>query len=224
MTVAEILTELQTMSNANTMTHNLKYGAGKHQFGVKLGDIRKLAARIKINHHLGLQLWHTKNIDARLLACLVMEPASLSAEEVDAQVQSIDFVQVADWFNAHVLKDHPEKEKLRERFMHSDNPWAARSGWSLTAAKIAKGASGLDLSKLLDHIMKEMPGAPSEVQWTMNTALAYIGIHHPTYRQQAIDIGHRLGIYRDYPVSKGCTSPFAPIWISEMVSRQTGKK
>jgi len=32
--------------------------------------------------------------------------------------------------------------------------------------------------------------------------------------------GESLGIYRDYPVSKGCTSPFAPIWINEMVSRQ----
>jgi hypothetical protein len=33
-------------------------------------------------------------------------------------------------------------------------------------------------------------------------------------------IGEMLGIYRDYPVSKGCTSPFAPIWIDYMVSRQ----
>jgi hypothetical protein len=33
-------------------------------------------------------------------------------------------------------------------------------------------------------------------------------------------IGKTLGIYRDYPVSKGCTSPFAPIWINAMVSRQ----
>ncbi len=33
-------------------------------------------------------------------------------------------------------------------------------------------------------------------------------------------IGETLGIYRDYPVSKGCTSPFAPIWINAMVSRQ----
>ena len=31
----------------------------------------------------------------------------------------------------------------------------------------------------------------------------------------------RRGIYRDFPVSKGCTSPFAPIWITEMVKRQT---
>ncbi|MFM8449226.1 MAG: DNA alkylation repair protein, partial [Haliscomenobacter sp.] len=35
-----------------------------------------------------------------------------------------------------------------------------------------------------------------------------------------LEIGTRLGIYRDYPVSKGCTSPYAPIWITEMVKRQ----
>jgi len=54
----------------------------------------------------------------------------------------------------------------------------------------------------------------------MNYCLAGIGIHFPEYRQRALTIGETLGIYRDYPVSKGCTSPFAPIWIEEMVSRR----
>lgn len=65
-----------------------------------------------------------------------------------------------------------------------------------------------------------MPGAAPEVQWTMNYCLAGIGIDFPELRQRAITIGETLGIYRDYPVSKGCTSPFAPIWINEMVRRQ----
>jgi 3-methyladenine DNA glycosylase AlkD len=62
--------------------------------------------------------------------------------------------------------------------------------------------------------------ADPEVQWTMNNTLAAIGIHFPKHRKRAIGIGEKLGIYRDYPVSKGCTSPFAPIWINFMVSRQ----
>ena len=63
-----------------------------------------------------------------------------------------------------------------------------------------------------------MPGAPGPTQWTMNNCLAGIGIHHPKLRKRALAIGEALGIYRDYPVSKGCTSPFAPIWITDMVS------
>jgi hypothetical protein len=50
--------------------------------------------------------------------------------------------------------------------------------------------------------------------------LAGIGIENPGLRKRALAIGERLGIYRDYPVSKGCTSPFAPIWINEMVRRK----
>ena len=50
--------------------------------------------------------------------------------------------------------------------------------------------------------------------------LATIGIHFAEHRKRALAIGESLGIYRDYPVSKGCTSPFAPIWINFMVSRQ----
>jgi 3-methyladenine DNA glycosylase AlkD len=78
----------------------------------------------------------------------------------------------------------------------------------------------LDLSALLDRIEAEMPAAPPETQWTMNFALAYIGIHHPALRERALEIGETLGIYRDYPTPKGCTSPFAPLWINEMVRRQ----
>ena len=80
--------------------------------------------------------------------------------------------------------------------------------------------AGIDVPGLLDRIELEMATAPSEVQWTMNTTLAQIGIHFPELRARALAIGEKLGIYRDYPVSKGCTSPFAPIWINEMVSRQ----
>jgi hypothetical protein len=54
----------------------------------------------------------------------------------------------------------------------------------------------------------------------MNSTLAQIGINYPEYRDRSIAIGEKLGIYRNFPVSKGCTSPFAPIWINEMVRRQ----
>ena len=220
MTVKEILTQLKSMSNEKMVAHNVKHGATDNQFGVKLGDIRNLGNKIKSNHELALELWETKNIDARLLATLIIKPKALSRKELDAMAKSIDFVQVADWFNAYVLKDHPEKDSLREEWVDSKNIWAARSGWSLMAGKIAKDGKALDLPKILDRLELEMPRAKPEVQWTMNTALAYIGIHHQAHRKRALQIGEKLGIYRDYPVSKGCTSPFAPIWINEMVRRQ----
>ncbi|RPE08917.1 DNA alkylation repair protein [Chitinophaga lutea] len=220
MTSKEALEQLKALGNEKMMAHNIKHGADKNQFGAKLGDIRTLGNKIKSDHALGLELWKTGNIDARLLATLIMKPKQLSLDELETMLKSINFVQVADWFNAYILKDHPEKDARREAWMKDKNIWAARAGWSLTAGRITRQPEGLDLVKLLDRIAAEMPKAAPEVQWTMNTALAQIGISFPEHRKRAIEIGEKLGIYRDYPVSKGCTSPFAPIWITEMVKRQ----
>jgi 3-methyladenine DNA glycosylase AlkD len=219
MTLDEALKHLEALGNEKMRAQNIRHGAGDNQFGVRMGDIRKLAAEIKIDHELAMELWATENIDARLLAILLMKPKKLSATELDGMVRSATFAQLADWLNSYIVKKHPDKESLRQLWMATDDPWAARAGWNLTNERIFQSPEGLDLPALLDRIESEMGSAAPEVQWTMNYCLAGIGIHFPEYRQRALTIGETLGIYRDYPVSKGCTSPFAPIWINEMVSR-----
>ncbi len=220
MTLPEALGHLEALGNEKVRAQNAKSGAGENQYGVSLGEIRTLAKKIRSDHELAMALWETGNVDAQFLAALVMEPKKLSADDLDQLVRSISFVRVADWLNSYVVSRHPRRESLREPWMKSGDRWAARAGWYLTAERVAKEPGGLDLSGLLDRIESEMGGAPPEVQWTMNSTLAAIGIHHAALRDRAIAIGEKLGIYRDYPVSKGCTSPFAPIWINAMVSRQ----
>ena len=219
-TLKNTLAQLKSLGDEKRRAHNKKNGAGDNQFGVPLGDIRKLAAKIKTDDKLATALWDTENIDARLLAILLIKPQSLSREEMDRMVRAANFVQVAEWLNSYIVKNHPDKEPLRQAWMKDDDPWAARAGWSLTSERVARTPDGLDLLALLDRIESEMGSAAAEVQWTMNACLAGIGIHFPGHRQRALAIGEKLGIYRDYPVSKGCTSPFAPIWINEMVRRQ----
>ncbi|MNW68382.1 hypothetical protein D3C74_471350 [compost metagenome] len=65
-----------------------------------------------------------------------------------------------------------------------------------------------------------MLDAPDRLQWAMNTTLAQIGIEHAALRERALAIGEKLQVLADYPTSPGCTSPFAPIWINEMVKRK----
>jgi 3-methyladenine DNA glycosylase AlkD len=225
-TLDEAMRQLESLGNEGVRAQNRKSGpmgsgAGDNQFGVPRGDVRKLANKIKTNHELALALWKTGNIDAQFLAALVINVKLLSADEMERLVKSIAWVWVADWLYSYVLKEHADKETLRNKWMKSNDRWTARAGWQLTAGRVAKSPEGLDLVALLDRIEKEMPAAAPEVQWTMNMCLAEIGIHRPEHRQQAIAIGEKLGIYRDYPVSKGCTSPFAPIWIDFMVKRQS---
>jgi len=224
MALQEILKQLKSLGDAKVRAQNAKSGAGANQFGVKRGDLRALANKLKADHELARALWETGNIDAQFLATLLIDPAALSADELERMVRSVTFVWVADWLHSYVVKEHAENETLRKKWMTSDDPMSARAGWQLTAGRVAKCPEGLDLPALLDRIETEMGSAAPEVQWTMNSCLAEIGIHHPNHRKRAIAIGEKLGIYRDYPCSKGCTSPFAPIWINEMVRRKAATK
>lgn len=220
MNTKQAMARLEELGDEKRRAFNAKRGAGDNQFGVKTGDIRKLAKEIKVDHDLGLSLWETGNADAQMLAILLVRPKDLDAKQLTTMVREGTCEWVADWLNSYVIKDHPDKESVREKWMKSKDAMTRRAGWSQTAGRVAREPDGLDLGALLDRIEKEMPKAAPQAQWTMNTCLVNIGIHHEELRERALAIGEALGIYRDYAAPKGCTSPFAPIWINEMVSRQ----
>ena len=189
MTLNEALKQLKALGSAKVRAQNAKSGAGDNQFGVSLGDIRVLAKKIRTDHPLALSLWDTGNVDAQFLAALLVQPKQLSAKDLDRMVRTITFVRVADWLNAYVVRQHPDKEVLRQKWMAAGDRWLARSGWDLTAERVAKSPDGLDLPGLLDRIESEMASAAPEVQWTMNCTLAAIGIHVPKHRKRAIAVG-----------------------------------
>ena len=221
MTTKVILAQLKSLGDDARRAHNTKAGAPDNQFGVKLGDLRAIAKKLKTNHELALELWDTGNVEAQLLATLIIKPKALSAAELDKLTRSTTCAQVADWLNSYVVAEHPQKEVLREKWMKAKDHWSARAGWHFTASRINKGAAeGLDLPALLDRIEKEMPRAKPEVQWTMNNTLGAIGIHAPKLRKRAVAIGEAIGLYRDWPVSKGCIIPYVPVWVDAIVKRQ----
>jgi 3-methyladenine DNA glycosylase AlkD len=219
-TVKEVLSRLQSLGDEKLRIQAAKRGAGDNQFGVKMGDLRTLAKEIKTDHALALELWETGNTDAMQLAILLMKPKELSREQLESMVKRATYTWLADWMNSYIVKQHPLKDSLREEWMNSSEPMLARAGWSLTAEKVSKSPQSVEPTALLNRLDKEMGTALEPAQWTMNFALAGLGIEFPEHRDRAIAIGEKHGLYRDYPVSKGCTSPFAPIWIREMSSRK----
>ena len=220
MTVDDALEQLQSMGDDARRAYNTRMGAPANQFGVKLGDIRAMAKKIKTDHELARSLWGTGNVEAQLLATLIVKPASLSADELESMTRATTCAQVADWLNAYVVAKHPARDTLREKWMQATDRWAARAGWQLTASRVDRDPGGLDLAALLDRIEREMPAATPEVQWTMNNTLAAIGITHATHRRRVVAIGEQIGLYRDWPVSKGCTPPYVPVWVEAMVKRK----
>jgi len=126
MNLKESLKQLEALGNEKMWAQNTRNGAGENQYGVRLGEIRKLAKKIRTNHEFALTLWETGNVEARLLITLVIQPKELSAGNMDRTVRSETFEQVADWFNAYVLKNHPDKETLRKNWL---SPRSGSAKW-----------------------------------------------------------------------------------------------
>lgn len=219
MTLQEALGELAALEDPKMRAANEKRG---DDHGMNLSRLRALAKRIKTDQPLAQELWATGETSARLLALLVCSPRAFTADELDAMIRETDPPKVNDWFVNYVAKKTPLAEELRLRWFDDADPTAAAAAWSLTSVRVVKQAGGLDLDHLLDLIERDMQSAPKRLQWSMNETLAQIGIHHPALRARALEIGERLQVLADYPTAPGCTSPFAPLWIGEMVRRAEG--
>ncbi|MCG2622596.1 DNA alkylation repair protein [Arthrobacter sp. I2-34] len=218
-TVAEVMAELATLEDPKMREANEKRG---DDHGVNLGKLRAVAKRLKTDQDLARGLWATGDTAARLLALLICRPKAFEAAELDAMLRESRAPKVHDWLVNYVVKKSPHAEGLRVAWTADADPVVASAGWALTTERVAKKPEGLDLPGLLDTVEAEMKDAPDRLQWAMNHTLAQIGIEHAGHRERAIKIGERLGVLKDYPTPPNCTSPYAPIWINEMVSRRGG--
>ncbi|MEU8890069.1 DNA alkylation repair protein [Streptomyces sp. NPDC048442] len=214
---AEVMAELAGLEDPKVRAVNEKHG---DDHGVNLGKLRALAKRLKTQQELAGRLWETDDTAAKLLAILICRPKAFERDELDAMLRQARTPKVHDWLVGNVVKKSPHAEELRLAWLADLDPVVASAGWALTTERVAKRPEGLDLAGLLDVVEAEMKDAPDRLQWAMNHCLAQIGIEHAEHRTRAIGIGERLGVLRDYPTSPGCTSPFAPVWIDEMVRRQ----
>jgi 3-methyladenine DNA glycosylase AlkD len=219
-TVAEVLAELAALEDPKARAANEKHG---DDHGVNLTKLRAVATRLKTQQDLARRLWQTGDTAARLLALLICRPRAFARAELDTMLREARAPKVHDWLVNYVVKKSPHAEELRQAWSADPDPVVASAGWALTTERVVKKPEILDLPGLLDTIEAEMRDAPDRLQWAMNHCLAQIGIDHAQHRPRALAIGERLEVLKDYPTSPGCTSPYAPTWITEMVRRQEAR-
>lgn len=214
---AQVMAALAALEDPKARAINERHG---DDHGVNLTKLRAVAKPLKKDDDLARALWVTGDTASRLVAILIMRVRSWGADELDAMLRESRVPKVHSWLTNYIVKKSPHAEELRQRWMADADPVVASAGWALTSERVGKKPLGLDLPVLLDTIEAEMKDAPERLQWAMNEALASIGIENEELRARAIAIGERLEVLKDYPTPPHCTSPFAPIWIAEIVRRR----
>lgn len=214
---ADVVAALEALEDPKARAVNEKYG---DDHGVNLTKLRAIAKALKTNQDLALELWATGYTPARLVALLICRPRAFEEAQLDTMLREAYIPKVHDWLVNYVVMKNPHAEALRLAWLLDLDPVISSAGWALTTERVMKKPEGVNLAGLLDIIELGMQDAPDRLQWAMNWCLTQIGVCHEEYRERALEIGKRLRVLEDYPTSPGCTSPYAPIAIAELVRRR----
>ncbi|HJG48682.1 MAG TPA: DNA alkylation repair protein [Facklamia tabacinasalis] len=186
----------------------------------KLGDLRKIAKEIKVDHELAMELWSRGKFLPRLLSILIMDKKLLSEEVLDELVDDMQIHtydesnNLMDWLLANQLTKNKKLTTLMESW--EDSPYALqrRTYWYHQGRLRWTGKTPPNnTSDLLTAIEAKINQEQPEVQWAMNFTAGWIGVYEEQYRKHCVIIGEDTGLYKDEKVSKGCTPNYLPEFI-----------
>ncbi len=193
----------------------------------KLGDLRKIAKDIKTDHELALELWSTEEFLPRLLAILIMDKKLLSEDvlnklDTDMQIHTFDERNnLMDWLMANQLTKDKKTIALMELWENSPSALQRRTFWYYNARLRWTGQTPPDNNAdLLSAIEAKISQEEPEVQWAMNFTAGWIGVYDQKNRARCIQLGEKMGLYKDEMVSKGCTPNYLPEFIAIEVNKR----
>jgi 3-methyladenine DNA glycosylase AlkD len=225
MDVAAALARLEAAGTEQNRRVYRRHGAGDPLFGVSFAVLHALAKEAKPDAALARALWETRVYDARLLACMVADPAVTSEAELDAWLAEIDVYVLVDVFVGSLAAKVAGVRERADRWAASTRDWTAQAGWDLYG-QLALHDGGLDdgfFGGLLARIEAGMDGAGNRTRHSMNGALISIGLRNPALRAAAEGAAGRIGPIRVDHGRTGCVTPAAIPYIAKAWARRAPK-
>lgn len=189
-------------------------------------EIRTIAKEQGKNPELAAHLWKNGGFGSRMLSLLILDLKAMDVPSIERMISDLEAVddekeqsQLLDWLIANVIMKKAPLKNETAKWRDDPSTLRQRVFWSVQARSVRAENRKLN-ERLLEHIERELAAASEKVQWNMNWCAAQIGIADERLRGRCVALGERLGLYRDYQVSKGCTSPYLPIWIGSVVGKK----
>lgn len=216
MNVSEVLARLHAERDERGMTHWEKLGAGTgglKSFGIGLTRLRKLAREIGRDRELAQALWKSDVYDARVLALLVDDPAQITRDQAEKQVEELSGGMLAHVFAScdATLAKTPFAVELADAWVRSDDPVRRDCGYGLLyeASKLS-GKKAPPEAFFLDHVARiaeRIDGEPERVRLAMGAALMGIGKRSATLNRAALKVAKRVGPI-EFSNASGKCEPF----------------
>jgi len=177
-TAAEILQHLQSLSNPANVAGMARFGIrAKKVYGVSLPQLKRIARTAGKDHHLAQELWSSGAHEARLVACLIDNPAEVTSRQMDRWAADFDNWAVCDGCCLHLFAKVPFAGKRAVLWCGRRGEFVRRAGFALMAVLAVHDKKADDSLFLtwLGYIKDASADERNFVKKAVNWALRQIG-------------------------------------------------
>lgn len=226
--VTGLLDELKALGSPGVRRVLLNHGVCEPCYGVKIGDLKKIQKRIRKDHRLALDLYETGVHDARYLAGLIADDASMSVADLQRWVETAS-PMLAGCVVPWVAVGGPHGSVLARRWIDTATDHVAAAGWVTWAGWVSvKPDADLDrneLRRLLERVRRTIHGAPDQVRYQMNNFVISVGCYVVDLTDEALRVAESIGPVEIDMGNTACQVPSAPEYIRKVMARGTlGRK
>lgn len=193
--VKNVLDRLQSKAKPEQLRGMAKYGMiVEKRLGVSVPDMRKLAKELGRDHKLALDLWRTGIAEARIVAGMVADPASLTEEQMEEWVKGINSWDVCDQVCMNLFEKNRLAWKKIVDWSEREEEFVKRTVFSLIAclAWHDKKAGDGKFIELLPVIARAATDERNFVKKAVNWALRNIGKRNLTLNEAAINAAKEI--------------------------------
>ncbi len=229
MNVSQVMTELKKKGTSQTRKVFLRHGAPEDMFGVKVGDLKVIAKKIKGDHELACELYETGNSDAMYLAGMVADGGKMTRTQLDKWAKSAPWSMIAEYTVPGVACENPHARDLAAKWIKAKDPRLAACGWATYGGILAtRDDDELDLDEirgLLKQVEKSVHKAPGRVAYTMNAFVISVGTYVSQLLSDARSTANKIGKVSVDMGETQCKVPLATDYIAKVEKAgRVGKK
>ena len=221
MTTQQIMTELEKLGTPSIKKILLNHGAREPLFGVKVGDMKPIQKKIKMDYQLAKELYSTGNADAQYLAGLIADDAKMSKADLRIWVKQALSQNISEYTVPWVAAGSPHGYELAKEWIDSPKEHISAAGWSTLANLVSLLPNEkLDLpglKTLLARVEKTIRSAPNRTRYTMNSFVICLGAYVKPLSAEAIAAAGKIGPVTIDVGNTDCKIPIAADYIQKAI-------
>jgi len=196
MDIDQVISRLREMANPADLEGMARVGIqiGNSVGGIAMPKLNKLAKEMGKDHELALQLWASGIREARLLACMVADPKTITEVQMERWVADFDSWDVCDSCCGYLFHKTPFGYSKALEWSERQDEFVKRAGFALMAylAVHDKKAHDEKFLVFLPVIKREATDERNFVKKAVNWALRQIGKRNIRLNQAAIDTAEEI--------------------------------